>query len=114
MQKVPGERSRPYDTSEPDTLGSVLSKLFATRGYGRVQGDRQLHSAWKQVAGEETSQQSRVLTLRGGTLQIGVANGALLSELASFQKAELLEKLGSQFPHLRIRDLKFKLRGDLI
>lgn len=113
MNNVPGERSRPYDTTEPDTLGAVLSKLFAARGYGRVQGDRQLHSAWKDVAGESISQQSRVLTLRNGVLQIGVAHAALLSELNSYQKPELLENLKSQFPHLRIRDLKFKLRGDL-
>jgi len=113
MNKLPRERNRPYDTSEPDRLGDVLSRLFATRGYGRVQGDRQLQVAWRQVAGEEIARHCRVLTFRNGVLQIGVANGALLSELASFQKQEFLAKFETDFSQLRIRDLKFKLRGHL-
>jgi len=113
MNEIPRERSRPYDTSEPDTLGNVLSRLFAARGYGRVQGDRQLQVAWQQVAGEETARSCRVLTFRNGILQIGVANGALLNELAAFQKQEFLLKFKQDFPHLRVRDIKFKLRGYL-
>jgi len=113
MTYGPRERSRPYDTTEPDALGAVISKLFAIRGYGRVQADRQLHLAWKQIAGEEVARQTRVLGLKNSILQIGVSNGALLNELASFQKQELLQKFKEEFPQLRIRNFKFKLRGDL-
>lgn len=114
MNHGPKERNRPYDTTEPDTLGSVLSRLFASRGYGRAQGDRQLHAAWAQVAGEETARQTKVIVLRNGILQIGVANAALLSELVSFLKPELLEKLRTGFPELKVRDIRFKHRGDLL
>lgn len=113
MNYGPRERSRPYDTTEPDTLGSVISKLFAARGFGRVQADRQLHAAWKQTAGEDVARQTRVLGLKNGVLQIGVSNSALLSELASFRKQELLEQMKTDHAQLRLRDLKFKLRGDL-
>jgi predicted nucleic acid-binding Zn ribbon protein len=114
MKDGPRERDRPYDTTEPDTLGSVLSRLFASRGYGRAQGDRQLHAAWSQIAGEDISRQTKVIVLRNGILQIGVANAALLNELVSFQKPELLQKLRTEFPEFRVRDIKFKHRGDLL
>lgn len=113
MARLPKERTRPYDTTEPSPLGDVLSNLFALRGYGRVQADRQLHDAWKEAAGPSLTGQTRVLALKNGVLQIGVSNSALMSELASFQKPELLQRLQQSAPALRIRDLKFRLRGDL-
>ena len=113
MNYGPNQRDRPYDTSEPDGLGAVLSRLFAARGYGRVQADRQLHKIWKDVAGESLCSLTRVLSYRNGTLQIAVANSALMSELASFRKQELLEQIQSQYPSLKLRDIKFKLRSDL-
>jgi len=114
MNPGPKHRSRPYDTSEPDALGAVISRLFAVRGYGRIQADRQLHSAWKTIVGEEVARQTRVLGLKNGVLQIGVSNSALLSELASFRKQELMEQLKTEQPQLRLRSLKFLLRGDLV
>ncbi|WP_437227392.1 DUF721 domain-containing protein [Planctomicrobium sp. SH661] len=114
MDYGPKERNRPYDTSEPDTLGAVISKLFAARGFGRVQADRQLHAAWSQTAGEDLARQTRVLNLKNGVMQIGVANSALLNELVSFRKQELLERIQANHSHLKLRDLKFKLRGDLL
>jgi hypothetical protein len=91
----------------------VISKLFAARGYGRPQADRQLHDLWKRAAGEEIARSTRVLGLKNAVLQIGVANSALLSELASFRKQELLARLKEQDKQLKLRDMKFQLRGDL-
>ncbi|MEZ6065000.1 MAG: hypothetical protein R3B90_04685 [Planctomycetaceae bacterium] len=48
--------------------------------------------------------------IKSGALQIGVANSALLSELSAFHKVSLLEQLQTKYSHLRIRDIKFKLR----
>lgn len=98
---------------EPQALGDVLSQLFALRGYGRVRGDRQLHDIWKSVAGEMIAGQTRVSGIKNGILQIGVASSALMSELASFHKFSLLERLQSDHSQLKVRDIKFKLRGDL-
>lgn len=94
-------------------VGDVLSQLFALRGYGRVRGDRQLHDVWRAAAGEAIAKQTRVAGVRNGVLQVGVASAALLSELAGFHKASLLERLQSDHPQLNVRDIKFKLRGDL-
>lgn len=99
--------------TEPHPLGEVLSQLFALRGYGRVRGERRLQEVWREIAGETIARQTRVLGVNGGVLHVGVASAALLSELAAFHKHSLLARLQSVHPQLQVRDLKFKLRGDL-
>lgn len=61
----------------------------------------------------EISSRTKVLGLKNGTLLIGVGNSALLSELAAFHRHELLAKLRAADPEATIRELKFRLRGDL-
>jgi hypothetical protein len=92
----------------PQELAKVLAQLFAMRGYGRIQGDRQLQEIWREIAGPELSKGTRAMTIRGGILQIGVTNHALLSELVSFHKTDLLARLKEKHPQLKVRELKFK------
>ncbi len=100
-------------TAAPQPLAKVLSELIALKGLARVHGNEQLQLAWKSVAGDNISRCSAVIGLTRGVLEIGVANTAFLSELASFHKAKLLETLQQQHPHLKIRELKFRLKTDL-
>jgi hypothetical protein len=109
----PQSRRVPYDTSEPESLGGVLSKLFALRGLGRPQAQRQLQELWQRAAGPELDSQTRVLHLKNGVLHVAVSNSALLGELAAFRKTELLQALAADTAPIRVRDLKFKLRGTL-
>lgn len=97
---------------DPTHLSTAISELIAVRGLARVRGDEQLKSAWKEVAGPAIAGKTRVLNLRRGVLQIGVAHAALLSELVSFHKAALLRTLKQQHTDLKIRDLKFRLKGE--
>ncbi|MBX3442538.1 MAG: DUF721 domain-containing protein [Planctomyces sp.] len=91
----------------PEALGAVLSRLFAARGYGRVQADAQLQTLWRDVAGERIAKSTRVMGLKNGVLTIGVDSSPLLSELSSFHRENLLEGLKSRRGE-SIRDLKFK------
>jgi len=100
-------RPRSQDASHPEALGSVLSRLFAARGYGRVQANEELHSLWKDVAGEPIARETRILGLKNGVLTIGVTSSPLLSELAAFHREHLLEKLRAKRGE-GIRDLKFR------
>jgi predicted nucleic acid-binding Zn ribbon protein len=99
--------------SEPQALGKVLSRLFALRGYGRVNGDKHLHNVWHEAAGESIASRTKVLGLRNGMLLVAVGNSALLSELAAFHRHSLLESLRSRNPQMHIRDIRFRLRGEL-
>lgn len=100
----------PPPSPPPQDIGSILTRLFALRGYGRIQGDRQLQEAWQQVAGPELSRGTRAIAIKNGVLHIGVSNAPLLSELVGFHRTELLAKLKADFPHLKVRDIKFKKR----
>jgi len=96
---------------DPLPLSVALSELIALRGFARMRSDNELEAAWKKVAGPELAAQTRPTIVSRGTLTVAVENAPLLSELASFQGPELLQKLKQQFPHLKIKNLKFKLSG---
>lgn len=95
------------------SLGSALSQLFALKGYGNDKSDAQLADAWKAVAGERIADRTAVLGVNRGVLQIGVSSAAMLGELASFHKDRLAGDLKAKYPALKLRDIKFRLRGDL-
>lgn len=113
MDTLPPVRHQPYDTSEPSPLGEVLSKLFARRGYGQALAQRQLDDLWTTAAGPEIALKTRVLNLRNGVLNVAVGNSALLGELASYHKQEILLRLQADRAGVPVRDLKFKLQGDI-
>jgi len=94
---------------EPQPLGDVLSHLFTLRGYGRTGTQRQLGDIWRTLAGEQIADRTRVLGIKAGVLQIGVAGSAQLQELDHFHKHSLLESLHSQHPDLGITNIRFRL-----
>lgn len=108
--------SSDYDEPKggPQPIGKVLSDLFALKGYARVQGNEQLHKHWKAVAGEALAAQTRVVGMKRGVLQVGVSNAPLLSELVAFRRPQLLKQLQEEASELKVRDLKFILRGDIV
>ncbi|MFO1091812.1 MAG: DUF721 domain-containing protein [Planctomycetaceae bacterium] len=95
----------------PRALADVLSQLQALRGHGRTFGSRQLAELWQRIAGREISERTKVIGLKNGTLQVGVATTALLGELTSFHQQRLLQALRSDPEGQRIKKLKFQLRG---
>jgi predicted nucleic acid-binding Zn ribbon protein len=97
----------------PQPLSQALSELIALRGLARVRGESQLAAIWQEVAGATIASSTRVIGVNRGALHVAVANAPLLSELASFHKASLLEALRERHGHLKIRDLKFRLKGDM-
>lgn len=99
--------------SGPQHLSRALADLIALRGYARVRGNVQLQSAWADVAGPQVAGQSRATAIKRGVLQVSVAHAPLLSELVAFLKQTLLDALRTRHPHLKIKDLKFKLDSDL-
>ena len=100
-------------TDGPQHLGNAISRLIALRGYGQTGSQRQLSEMWRDAVGPEIERQTRVMGLRNGNLSIGVGNAALLSELSAFHKHDLLKKVQLANVGASIRDLKFRLRGDI-
>jgi hypothetical protein len=99
--------------SGPSHISQALSELFALRGYAREQGSVQLQEVWNTIAGQNVAQQTRVMGINRGVLQVGVGNASLLGELAGFHRSDLLQQLQQRHPELRLRDLKFRLKSDI-
>lgn len=97
----------------PRPLSAALSELVSLRGLARSGGTAELASIWREVAGSTIAEKTRVQGIKRGVLQVAVSNSPLLSELASFHKESLLRSLQQKYPDLKIRDLKFRLKGDL-
>lgn len=100
-------------TPDPTPLSVAVAEVIARRGLGRSSADRQLASTWKKVAGERIAGLTRVRSIKRGVLQVDVANGAMLNELVSFHQHALLRTLQSDYAALKIKELKFRLKGDL-
>jgi predicted nucleic acid-binding Zn ribbon protein len=97
----------------PDRLSQAVTDLIALRGWARVRGNAQLAEAWENVAGASVASGTKVVGIRRGVLQVAVGNSPLLSELAAYQKLTLLAAFSRDHPELKIRDLKFVMRGNL-
>lgn len=109
-----GARPRKVSTAKDSlALASAISQLFAIKGYASDRGNAQLVAAWKELAGERIAERTAVLGVNRGVLQIGVSSAAMLGELASFHKGRLVADLKAKHPALKLRDIKFRLRGDL-
>lgn len=96
---------------DPLPLSAALSELIALRGFARVRGDQELETAWKKAAGPDLAEHTRPLQVSRGILSISVDNAPLLSELTAFHGPELLRNIKQLYPHLNIKNLKFKLSG---
>jgi predicted nucleic acid-binding Zn ribbon protein len=97
----------------PERLSQAVTELIALRGWAQVQGRARLDAAWKAAAGASIAAGTKVLGIRRSVLQVAVGNSPLLSELATWHKPSLLAALARECPELKVRDLKFVLKGNL-
>jgi hypothetical protein len=91
----------------PSSLGRLLDLVVRRRGIAEKSGQEKLSTMWAEVAGERIGQKSYVRRLRGGVLEVGVRNGAVLEELSSYLKHDLLTEIQSKHIELKIQSLKF-------
>jgi len=91
----------------PTPLGQLLVRVIRQRGIAEKSGQQKLNAIWADAAGERIGHRSSVKRLRDGVLEVGVRNGAVLEELNSYLKHNLLSGIQAKYPDLRIRSLKF-------
>ncbi|QDU59176.1 hypothetical protein Pan216_00030 [Planctomycetes bacterium Pan216] len=95
-------------THRPKKIGDLLGRILARHGLSEMTAQMELESAWRRVAGDSLKKRTRVGSLRRGVLEILVDNAALLHELESFRKEELLEQLRDNVTHHRVQSLRFR------
>lgn len=91
----------------PTALGRLLDQVVRRRGIAEKSGQQELNTMWADIAGERIGQRSHVRRLHSGVLEIGVRNGAVLEELSSYLKHDLLQTIQSRHPEFSIQSLKF-------
>ncbi|TWU29916.1 DUF721 domain-containing protein [Bythopirellula polymerisocia] len=92
----------------PRKVGNVLAQLVSLRGYAQIRISAEQEVAWQAVVGPELSSITQFSKLRGGTMNVTVANSLLMQELI-FRKEELLTRLQAELPAAGIRHLRFKV-----
>jgi hypothetical protein len=93
---------------QPHAIGKVLAQVITTRGYGRVEGNRQLQAAWQNAVGDELAAVSRACRVQRGRLEVLVSN-SVARQLLEFQRAQILAKLRSEQPDLRVHEVRFRV-----
>ncbi len=96
-------------------IGDCLSELLSRKNFARVQSDAALTVAWNAAAGQAcpefhrgAAEGTRPGNVRGGKLEIIVANSTLLQEL-TFRSEELLSALRRHLPQLALQGLRFRI-----
>lgn len=94
----------------PEPLAEILSRLFATRGWGRRQDRLRLERAWATAAASDPRimPHTRLGAFRRGVLEVEVNDSILYQELAQFHKRLLLKKMRELLPGVQIADLRFR------
>lgn len=94
----------------PEPLAEILSRLFATRGWGRRQDRLRLERAWATAAATDARimPHTRLGAFRRGVLEVEVNDSILYQELAQFHKRALLRKMRELLPGVQITDLRFR------
>ncbi len=92
-----------------ERLGDILPRAVLKPAKRSKSAIARARKKWLKVAGKELSQHASPKSVRRGVLIVEVDSSALLAELASFRKKELLEGLVADPEPLGIRNMKFVL-----
>lgn len=92
----------------PERLSEVLSRLFASRGWGRQQERMRLEQAWADAVGPEYAPVTRVSGFRRNVLEIEVKGAVPIQELSHFHKRKVLERLRKSLTGVTIADVRFR------
>ena len=101
----------PKNTSEkkgPERIGEVVSRLFASRGWGRHQDRLRLEQAWEEAIGPRHAPHTRLGGLKRKILEVDVKGAVLLQELTQFHKKRILEQLRKTLTGTPIADIRFR------
>ena len=93
-----------------ESIGDLLAGFLKTSPIGRAVAREDLEGAWRAAVGPEIAGSTRVRGLRDGVLTVEVGSSALLQELATFCRAEILASLRAGERGARdVRELTFRL-----
>lgn len=96
-----------YSRGTAKRMGDVVSQLLARRGYAQETTAADVAAAWNAVVGDDAARQTRVGSIRRGTLEVVVANSAVSQEL-TFRKTQMVAELARRLPEHKIKSIRFR------
>lgn len=94
---------------QPQTIGESLNEYLQASGLARAAEASAVFSAWRDSVTDEIARHTRVLGLRNNVLAVEVDSAALLQELSTFYRSQILEALKRKLSRSFICDVRFLL-----
>lgn len=91
-------------------LSEIIREVLRDHGIGKDPGFRRVLRAWRDAAGTEIFEHTRIASFTRGVVTVEVDSGPLLHELAVYLKRDLLRLLREK-AEAPVSDLKFRLMG---
>jgi hypothetical protein len=92
----------------PEAVGEILRRVLPAGGSTTRRRESAVARLWREAAGPELAEETRLATLRHGVLVVEVRSSPLLAELSGFRAQELLSRLVAADPSGRVTGLKFR------
>jgi predicted nucleic acid-binding Zn ribbon protein len=89
-------------------VGDVLRRWARRSGVLKASDRERVWAAWRRAAGSDAAH-TALEGMRGGVLWFTVDSSAVLQELKSFRREELLEALRREVRSYFVRDIRFRL-----
>ena len=102
-------RGAPRRDDEPTSIGDLVRRLLRSPAHrDRRALYAEVGPLLKERLGEALAEDLAPLSLRSGTLTLGIKSAALLHEIAAFRRDDLLAFLQSRLGPARIRDIRLR------
>jgi predicted nucleic acid-binding Zn ribbon protein len=89
-------------------LSEALQQFLRTSGLADKAKHRRIQQVWQRTVGSEIAGQTRILSLRGGVLEVSVESSALLNDLR-FHTEALLHDLRNEIKRPHVSRVSFLL-----
>ena len=94
-----------------ERLGDALARTLSKKGLDQELRIRTLNEKWRRAVGTEIAAQTRVIAFRRGVFEVEVASSALLQELASVYREDIMQSLATGSEPIAVRAIRFRLPG---
>jgi predicted nucleic acid-binding Zn ribbon protein len=100
---------RPLNRQSAEPVGDVLKRWIKHSGVLRTSERDRIWAVWERLLGPDAAH-TRLAGLAKHVLTIEVDSSALLMDLSSFKKQEILEAIRDEVRSYFIRDIRFRLQ----
>lgn len=95
-----------------ERIGDLIGPLLKKLGLERRVREARIVNDWERIVGRKIADHSKPVGIRGRTLLVNVDSSVWLSELSSFFKKSILERVNEELDEKRFKDIRFRI-GDV-